>query len=84
MKIKIVISGRSYHRATQVPEYLELSDDSTVEDALKMVAEILGEELSGSTLVAIGEKHLGTVARHPATDLQPNDELVLISPVAGG
>jgi molybdopterin converting factor small subunit len=86
MKIQVVIPGRSYDKSAELPETLELSDGATVDDALAMLDEILGEagKLPESCLVAVAGRHLGTIADHPAQPLRDGDELVLFSPVAGG
>ncbi|MEQ8786368.1 MAG: MoaD/ThiS family protein [Pirellulaceae bacterium] len=86
MNIRLVISGRSYDKAAQAPETLELAAGATVDDALAALAELLGEEgrLPDSCLVAVAGRHLGTIANHPAEPLRDGDEVVLFSPVAGG
>jgi hypothetical protein len=85
MKINVAISGRSYHRAVAAPAELELADHATVDDALGQLRELLGGDMvPDSSLVAVGGEHLGTIQQHAARTLCEGDELVLISPVAGG
>jgi len=86
MKIHVVISGRSYHAAETIPDRLTLPDDATVDDALRMLAELApdGKGLPQSCLVAVSGTHLGTVRDHKPQPLHDGDELVLIAPVAGG
>jgi molybdopterin converting factor small subunit len=86
MKVKLVITGRSYDAAAGVPEQLTLDDGATLDDALKAVRAALPEDrpLPASCLVAVSGTHLGTLASHPSRQLADGDELVLIAPVAGG
>lgn len=86
MKVRVVISGRNYDLAESIPEYLTLSDGSSVDDALQALAELFpeGRPLPESCLVAVSGLHLGTVRSHMPRQLQDGDELVLIAPVAGG
>ena len=86
MKVKLVITGRSYDAAAGIPEALELPEGATLDDALQAVAAELPEDrpLSGSCLVAVSGTHLGTLASHSQRELKEGDELVLIAPVAGG
>ena len=41
MKVRVVISGRSYDAADAVPDELSLSDGATVDDALEALTEHL-------------------------------------------
>jgi molybdopterin converting factor small subunit len=86
VKISVVVTGRSYHATGQVPEELELPDDSSVDDALQQLASLLpaDSQLPATCLVAVAGKHLGTLASHTEVTLSPGDELTLIAPVAGG
>jgi molybdopterin converting factor small subunit len=86
MKVKVVISGRSYDAAESVPDQLALSDGSSLDDALEALAEFFpeGRTLPDSCLVALSGSHLGTLRSHASRDLEDGDELVLIAPVAGG
>lgn len=86
MKIRVVLTGRDYHTASSVPEELVLDEGALLDDALQQVNEALGGEASllDSCLIAIDSQHVGTVANHPNLQLQDDQELVLITPVAGG
>ncbi len=84
MKIRIAITGRSYHEADSLPDHLTLPDDATLEDALCAVAELLDDALPSSCLVSISGRHVGTVASHDNQPLSDGDELLLVAPVAGG
>jgi len=86
MKIRVVLTGRSYHTAASLPAELELSEEGSLDEALSQINAVLTEEaaLPGSCLIAIGGQHVGTVASHPEVTLQDGQELVLIAPVAGG
>ncbi len=86
MRVKIVISGRSYDAAESIPECLTLADGSSVDDALQALAGLFpeGKPLPQSCLIAVSGSHLGTVRSHTSRQLQDGDELVLIAPVAGG
>lgn len=86
MKIRVVISGRSYHTAAEVPEELQLGAEATLADALQALRQSAGDEspLPESCLVAVSGRHVGTLAAHSPVSLRDGDELVLIAPVAGG
>jgi molybdopterin converting factor small subunit len=86
MKIKLVITGRSYDAAADVPAELELPEGATVADALEQVAGHLPEDrpLPATCLVAVSGTHVGTVGSCPDRELKEGDELVLVAPVAGG
>ena len=86
MKVRVVISGRSYDTAEAIPEYLTLPDGCPVDDALRTVAELLSGEkgLPESCLVAVSGTHIGTLRNHRRCLLSDGDELVVIAPVAGG
>ncbi len=85
MKINIVITGRFYHEADDVPASIEMPDGSSVDEALRHLDELLGESsLPASCLVALSGEHLGTVATHSSSQLSDGDELTLVTPVAGG
>ena len=86
MKIRVVLTGRSYHTAASLPAELELDEGASLDDALNQINAALTAEaaLPESCLIAIGGQHVGTVASHPDITLQDNQELVLIAPVAGG
>ena len=86
MNVRLVVTGRSYHAAEPLPLELSLPEGSTLSDALSRVRELLGADASlpDSCLVAVSGTHLGTLAQHNPHTLRDGDELVLISPVAGG
>ena len=86
MRIRIVVTGRSYHTADGLPDQIDLPDGSTVDDALRVLAGRLRAEESfpASCLIAVAGEHVGTIASHHNKLLQSGDELLLIAPVAGG
>ncbi len=86
LKIRLAVSGRGYHHSTDLPEFLELPEGATLDEALAAIGELLPPEgqLARSALVAVSGRHVGTVGSHPPQLLQPGDELVVIAPVAGG
>lgn len=86
MKVRLVISGRSYDAAESIPDEISLPDGASVSDAIEALAGLLpeGRALPKSCLVAVSGKHLGTIASHAELGLADGDELVLIAPVAGG
>ena len=86
MRIRVVVTGRSYQLADDVPAELELSAEATVQQAIDQINTHLadGAELPGSCLVAVSGRHLGRIADGPQHALRDGDELVLVAPVAGG
>ena len=86
MKIHLMVSGRNYHAAMQLPDELDLPDDATLDGALAQLADLMpaGAGLSPNSLVAVSGTHVGTLAAHPNKDLRDGDELVVVAPVAGG
>jgi molybdopterin converting factor small subunit len=86
MKIRVVISGRSYDAATEMPEEMSFADGASVDDVIRAITEMLpeGKTLPASCLVAVSGRHLGTLGNHREHALVDGDELVLIAPVAGG
>jgi len=86
MKIKLVITGRSYDAVADVPAELDLPDGAKVDDAVQQVAGYLPEDrpLPATCLVAVSGSHVGTLNTHPNPQLKDGDELVLVAPVAGG
>ena len=86
MIVKVVIAGRGYDAAQDVPEQLALAEQATVDDALAAIDRLLpdGHPLAASCLVALSGEHLGTVGSHRPRRLREGDELVIVAPVAGG
>lgn len=86
MKVRLTISGRSYDAAENIPGRLTLPDGCSLDDALQSVADLMpeGRGLPASCLVAVSGTHLGTLGNHRPHSLEEGDELVLITPVAGG
>jgi len=86
MKIRLVISGRSYDAAENLPDELSLPDGCSLDEALQAVAQLMaeGRPLPESCLLAVSGTHLGTLGQHREHALADGDELVFISPVAGG
>ena len=86
MKVRVVITGRSYHTASELPDHLELPEGTSVATAVDELEKLLadGATFPASCLVAVSGQHLGTRANLPAKTLSDNDELMLVAPVAGG
>ncbi len=86
MKVRVVISGRSYDTAAKMPEHVTLPEGCQIDEALQTVTELLpsGKGLPGSCLIAVSGTHLGTLDHHRPQVLADGDELVVIAPVAGG
>ena len=87
MRVRVVITGRGYHAMNKLPDEITLPGAATVDDALASLADRLPAEqprFPGSCLVAVSGEHLGTVANHQIRQLADGDELILITPVAGG
>lgn len=86
MKVRLVVSGRSYHTAEALPEHLTLPQRCSIDEALEAVGGLLQppDGLPDSCLVAVSGTHLGTLRHHKPRVLSEGDELVLIAPVAGG
>lgn len=84
MNVRLVVTGRMYHLAEEAPDSLTLDDGARLDDALAALQQLLAEPLPPSCLIAVGGDHLGTVAGHENRELRDGDELVFLSPVAGG
>lgn len=86
MKIRVVVTGRSYHTADPLPDELEMPAGGYVDDALGTLEKHLpeGQSFPASCLVIVSGQHLGTMASHENRALRDGDELALIAPVAGG
>ena len=69
-----------------MPGQLELPEDSCVSDAVAALKASLpeGESLPESCLLAVAGRHLGTLDQHENPPLVDGQELLLISPMAGG
>ena len=86
MKVRLVVSGRSYDAAEKIPEELTLPEACSVDEALRAVGELFPGQrpLPESCLIAVSGTHLGTLGSHGDRELREGDELVIIAPVAGG
>ena len=86
MKIRLIVSGRSYPTSEALPDELALPDGASVDDALNSLQEHLaaGTTLPPTCLIAVSGTHLGTLAAHQTRTLRDGDELAVIAPVAGG
>ena len=86
MKIRVSLTGRSYHQASSLPEELELPEDATLQQAIDQVNELLPAEakLPASCLIAISGAHIGSVGIFADRPLSDGQELTLVAPVAGG
>ncbi len=63
MKIRVMITGRSYHAAESLPDELTLGEGADVQAAVDQISGLLGPDnaLPRSCLVAVGNAHLGTI-----------------------
>jgi molybdopterin converting factor small subunit len=86
MKIRVLLSGRGYDVAENLPREVDLPEGATLDQALSAVDAQLPQQrrLPGACLIAISGQHVGNVARHTNRALRDGEELVLIAPVAGG
>ncbi len=86
MNVRVLIAGRGYQAAEQMPGHLTLADGCSLDEALQALAAQVpgGRGLAGSCLVAVSGTHLGTVRSHRPCVLCDGDELTIIAPVAGG
>lgn len=86
MKVRIVLTGRSYHAAGSLPDELSLPGNATLNDALAALRDAASSDelLPASCLIAVSGQHVGTIAEHEATPLKEGDELLFLAPVAGG
>ncbi len=86
MRVAVVVSGRSYHVAADLPSEIELPEDSKLSTALAQLAANLPEKssLPASCLVAVGSRHVGTLGNYSDVTLNDGDELVIVAPVSGG
>ena len=85
MGVRLLITGRMYHLATDFPDCLELAEQATLHDALQELSRAAGNTpLPDSCLVAVNGDHVGTLGAHSSRALHHGDEVALIVPVAGG
>ncbi len=86
MKVRVVVTGRSYHASSNLPREIEVPDGTTIAAAIDQLEQQLeqGETFPASCLVAVSGQHLGTRGALPDQQLRDNDELMLVAPVAGG
>ena len=86
MKIRVLLTGRSYHNAAELPSEFELAEGANLSDALVAINTQLpeGVSLPPSCLIAIGGRHVGSVGSYPDQPLADGQELTLVAPVAGG
>ena len=43
VKIRLVVTGRGYHAAESLPDQWEVPDQATVDDVIRMLAELYGD-----------------------------------------
>ncbi|MBB75381.1 MAG: hypothetical protein CMJ75_12810 [Planctomycetaceae bacterium] len=86
MKIRVVTMGRHYHETEDLPEFLELQEQASLDQAIERLRQLLppGVDFPGSCLIALSGKHVGSIDSHSAVPLSDGDELMLLAPVAGG
>ena len=86
MNVRVTLTGRRYDLAEHLPPTLELADDATLASALARLTSALpgDDQLPATCMIAVGGTHLGTLAAHRDCPLQDGDEIVLVTPVAGG
>ena len=86
MQVRVLLSGRHYDMADAVPRELALPDDCMLSQALAAFLDRLPADWrpAGTCLVAVSGTHMGTLTHYRDTALRSGDELLLLSPVAGG
>jgi molybdopterin converting factor small subunit len=86
MKIQLTLSGRNYDVADALPTELALPEGASVQTALERLAALLpnGYRLSETCLVAVSGQHLGSLRNLSPRLLCDGDELLVLTPVAGG
>ena len=86
MKLRIAVTGRSYHQTDGLPGELTLAEGASLEEAIRELSSLLPDQqaLPSSCLISLAGRHLGTLASYENAELHDGDELVLIAPVAGG
>ena len=83
MRIRLIITGRSYEMNPTFPRALEVRPGAQVDDALASAARAC-VPLAPRALLAVSGAHIGTVADHEPRPLVEDDELLVFAPVAGG
>ena len=54
MKIRLLVTGRNYNTTDSLPDELQLDNSATLEDALKTIADKMGDDqLPASCLIAV-------------------------------
>lgn len=86
MRVRLVLIGRGYDAAENLPDHWDVPDGASVDDVLRLIEQQYGSipGCSPSCLIALQGRHLGTIASHASAPLHDGDELTLIAPVAGG
>lgn len=86
MKIRVTITGRSYHLAAELPREIELADGAGLTAAIAAINELLPDDagLPASCIIAVNGEQVGTIAAHQDTPLSENSDLFFVAPVAGG
>lgn len=86
MKIRILALGRGYHHGISLPDQFELPFGAVVGDAVRVWEAALppGTCASPTALAAVSGCVLGTITEAATFSLADGDELLIISPVAGG
>ena len=86
MRVRVFVSGRNYDLADSLPEHLMLPEGASVDDALRALVGCIpkNRSLPGSCLIAVSGTHLGSLQQHRPQLLKDGDELLVLSPVAGG
>jgi molybdopterin converting factor small subunit len=86
MNVRVLFIGRGYSTTGDLPGRLVVRDGGSIDDALAALhaAAPQADLLPPTALLAVGGKHIGTVAHHRPCPLADGDELVVIAPVAGG
>ena len=86
MKIRVILTGRSYHNASSLPDELELPADAMLSHALAAINDRLSADatLPTTCLIALAGQHVGNVGGYEDIPLADGQELTLVAPVAGG
>lgn len=86
VKIRVTITGRSYHFAQHIPSEIEINNGATLGDAIDALNAMLSEEtmLPPTCIVAVNNDQVGTIASHSNPVLVEGAELLFVTPVAGG